>query len=455
MGFYLRKSVRVGPVRFNLSKSGIGMSTGIKGFRVGTGPRGNYVHMGRGGVYYRASLDSGKSPALTAPSSAPRPFVAPTDSMTEIESGGVLGMVDASSAALVEEINEKMRRWQLWPWVGILGFFAIAPSANFHPYAPLAVLVVLAVVVWWISQWDALRVTTVMMYDLDEAATARYQKLHDAFDVLMQAGRVGHIGAQGGVTDRKRNAGAGAVVRRRVIRPHKAPPRRIRTNIEVPAVPVGRQTLHFFPDRVLVVEPAAVGAVPYEQLRISPSDTRFIENDGVPSDAKVVGRTWQYVNKGGGPDKRFKNNRELPIALYEEIHFTSASGLNEVIQVSRGGTGASLESARQALVLGSESTTRVRHDGPSSASTQTHLNAAVETVKPDPTHAAAPRVAEASKVGDVRNRPRRFQTITESDVRMLPEGSTVELQKGGRITGLAQEELTRKGIIVVRVDDAG
>ena len=37
MGFYLRKSVRVGPVRFNLSKSGIGMSTGIKGFRVGTG----------------------------------------------------------------------------------------------------------------------------------------------------------------------------------------------------------------------------------------------------------------------------------------------------------------------------------------------------------------------------------------------------------------------------------
>lgn len=56
MGFYLRKSVSAGPFRFNLSKSGIGMSTGVKGLRVGTGPRGAYVHAGRGGIYYRQSL---------------------------------------------------------------------------------------------------------------------------------------------------------------------------------------------------------------------------------------------------------------------------------------------------------------------------------------------------------------------------------------------------------------
>lgn len=37
MGLYLRKSVRVGPLRFNLSKGGVGVSAGIKGFRVGTG----------------------------------------------------------------------------------------------------------------------------------------------------------------------------------------------------------------------------------------------------------------------------------------------------------------------------------------------------------------------------------------------------------------------------------
>jgi hypothetical protein len=45
MGFYIRKSIFAGPFRFNLSTSGVGVSVGVKGFRVGTGPRRNYVHM--------------------------------------------------------------------------------------------------------------------------------------------------------------------------------------------------------------------------------------------------------------------------------------------------------------------------------------------------------------------------------------------------------------------------
>src|SRR5262249_53194754 len=58
MGFYFRKSVSFGPVRFNFSKSGIGVSVGVKGARISTGPRGTYVHAGRHGFYYRQRLDS-------------------------------------------------------------------------------------------------------------------------------------------------------------------------------------------------------------------------------------------------------------------------------------------------------------------------------------------------------------------------------------------------------------
>jgi hypothetical protein len=68
------------------------------------------------------------------------------------------------------------------------------------------------------------------------------------------------------------------------------------------------------------------------------SSTRFIEDGSVPRDAKVVDHTWKYVNKRGGPDKRFKDNRQLPIALYEDIHFSSDTGLNERIQLSKTGT---------------------------------------------------------------------------------------------------------------------
>lgn len=41
MGFRLRKRIKLfGGVRLNLSKSGVGISAGVKGARVGIGPRG-------------------------------------------------------------------------------------------------------------------------------------------------------------------------------------------------------------------------------------------------------------------------------------------------------------------------------------------------------------------------------------------------------------------------------
>jgi hypothetical protein len=153
------------------------------------------------------------------------------------------------------------------------------------------------------------------------------------------------------VHDRKYHAGASSVVRRRSISVGRQHPPFVKTNIVVPSVPVGEQTLYFFPDKVLVFEANGVGAVGYENLAIRCEATRFIEEQGVPSDAKVVDSTWRYVNKSGGPDRRFKDNRQLPIALYEEISFTSRTGLNETIQASRVGTGEQIATAIRSLSL--------------------------------------------------------------------------------------------------------
>src|SRR5258705_4974003 len=106
MGFYFRKSVRVGPLRFNLSKSGIGVSTGIKGFRVGIGPRGHYVHMGLGGLYYRTTLRTDPpSASLGQPNPPTRDELDSVGPMESIASGSILQMVDSSSASLLSELN--------------------------------------------------------------------------------------------------------------------------------------------------------------------------------------------------------------------------------------------------------------------------------------------------------------------------------------------------------------
>ena len=60
MGFYLRKSFRTGPIRFNLSRSGVGVSAGVTGARLGMSSTGQVLaHGGRGGIYYRKSLSGG------------------------------------------------------------------------------------------------------------------------------------------------------------------------------------------------------------------------------------------------------------------------------------------------------------------------------------------------------------------------------------------------------------
>ena len=54
MAWYLRKALRLGPLRINLSRAGLGLSAGVTGARFGLDATGHpYVHAGRHGLYYR------------------------------------------------------------------------------------------------------------------------------------------------------------------------------------------------------------------------------------------------------------------------------------------------------------------------------------------------------------------------------------------------------------------
>lgn len=60
MGWRFRRNIRLGPLRFNLSKSGIGASLGIPGFRVGKDAKGRtyqQTSLPGTGIYRRDYLD--------------------------------------------------------------------------------------------------------------------------------------------------------------------------------------------------------------------------------------------------------------------------------------------------------------------------------------------------------------------------------------------------------------
>lgn len=424
MGFYIRRSVRVGPFRFNLSKSGIGVSAGVKGLRVGTGPRGHYIHAGAAGFYYRQQLGGGSAkPGRNSPGSSP-----PRDDhdltsedvieMRDIESGSTLEMTDSNSAALLADLRARHQKVVFAKPAAILSgglaLFLLLGDASLG--AVLAVVASGVAAAAALHYWDLMRKSVVLMYDFDPQQQKRYERLHDAIAQLTSCDRVWHIAAEGDIRDTKRNAGATTAVHRKAVQIHKGQPPFLKTNIEVPVVPAGRQSLYFFPDRILVYDRGDVGAVGYDDLHAGVRSTTFVEGERVPRDARVVGSTWKYVNKSGGPDRRFKDNREIPLCLYEELHLSSGTGLNERFNLSRVGASASIVAFLHGSAPVSFEIAGIRNRPPSPAEDMPSTDSIAEVQKVPGVGPTTARALAAAGLGSLES----LRSAPDSDLLAVP-----------------------------------
>lgn len=261
-----------------------------------------------------------------------------------IQSADVRQLSDVDSADLVEEINSKRRKFAVWYWplvlLCVLWFNVLSVRANPNPLwiGALGVLSVAVVVSsYWLYMWDEARRSTVLFYDFDNSAERTYERVLDGFAALRACRASWRILASGQVLDGRYNAGAGRTLQRKAAELRTGGVKHVKCNIDVPCLAAGRNLFYFYPDRVFVVSGRHVAVCTYGSLKIDTRLTRFIEEERVPPDSQVVGQTWRFVNKNGTPDRRFKNNRQIPIAQYEELQFSSTHGIHECFQFSRAG----------------------------------------------------------------------------------------------------------------------
>lgn len=340
MSFYLRKTVKAGPFRVNLSRSGIGMSTGVPGLRVGTGPRGSYIRVDAHGVYYRQTLSrsGGRSQTAPQPSSPRYRQHGPTAGevlMQDVTGATTVQLADASSSELISQLNEAARHVSLLPLVILLWMPVVT--------IPLAIL---------LHARDKARRTVVAFYEVDGPAAARFQALVDCFSAVQQCAAHWHVTAQGAVVttrQHKVNAGASSLMRRDRGRSDLAGPPVLASNITVPSLHASKRSVYFLPDRIIVRDGRQYADMPYQHCHVSGAATRFIETSRVPGDAERIGTTWKYVNKGGGPDRRYKNNPQLPIMRYGELTFTAQPGFSFIWQTSKAAAASMLSSALTAM----------------------------------------------------------------------------------------------------------
>lgn len=87
----------------------------------------------------------------------------------------------------------------------------------------------------------------------------------------------------------------------------------------------------------VAVMPRADGAfalVDLRELEVGADTRGFVEDEEVPRDAEVRGYTWAKTNKDGSPDRRFKENYEIPVCIYGNLTFRSKTGVTEEYMVS-------------------------------------------------------------------------------------------------------------------------
>lgn len=301
MGFYFRKSLKFGPFRVNFSKSGIGLSAGVKGARISKGPRGTFIHMGSNGIYYRKSITNKNSQNTDISQGSSKNIEIPNIKLDELGTKDIVSLVDSSFEEEFKIIQEKYSR-------------ILFGDKKIY-----------------------------LFYEIDEEQEKKIEKFYSIINSLRFSGKFWYLSAQSltSTVDEKKFYGGADVLNKSIplysILIHMGKPRRFITNVKALVIPVLTKKIYFFPDRLFITEGRKIGTVNYKDLIVEYGKAPTVmPQKEIPIGTEIIGHVWRYANKDGSPDKRYSSsNYQLPIANLSQLNLKSESGLNECFQFAK------------------------------------------------------------------------------------------------------------------------
>ena len=356
MGLRFRHSFQLFPgVRLNLSGSGVSATFGVPGASVNIGPRGIHSTVGipGSGLSFTSKLTPHGRPKPSpevVPSLTPSAYYWQPNQMREIGSASVenltshdlvelrdlMAQARAQRSEIVIDLKEaqttydresadlerRRRSWFRW-------FYRrrIAELENSVSEAEKEIT--------RLTEWQQSTHVDIS-FETGDAAQKAYAALIRAFEALRGCARIWDI-----TSDRVGN---------RVIERSYASRALTRTQIELDFAKsdlvrfsgramqfqnINGENILIYPGVVLM--PRADGAfalIALWEIKLDFHAVQFVEDENVPPDTQVVGRTWAKVNKNGTPDLRFKANYQIPLCLYGRLVFTSTGGVEEEYQFS-------------------------------------------------------------------------------------------------------------------------
>ncbi|MEH2230573.1 MAG: hypothetical protein V7K71_13145 [Nostoc sp.] len=225
-------------------------------------------------------------------------------------------IVDRSAAEIIDQINKRVKS----PYYSL--YYGIAALILLFVFFPLSII--LAVVTYIVYKKDVVRKTTPLFYEFsDDYSEKNFYESIASFSNLAMTKSSWRLMSKVAVGDWKRNAGSNAALIRQRSNIGKQNPNLLKTNVDVWGIDAGSIKLYLLPDRFFVFQDGVYSAIPYSEIQASLQDLEYVEEEELPSDATVIGKTWKYVRRDGGADRRFNNNRQLPIVQYGVVVFST------------------------------------------------------------------------------------------------------------------------------------
>jgi hypothetical protein len=184
---------------------------------------------------------------------------------------------------------------------------------------------------------EQLRLTTLAtQIDIEPETAEAYYKMRDEFSALSESHKIWDTLERREVNRRAERSAAYEAVAREPVSFSLDRCDLILWEQLVPHLPnrTGGE-MYIYPGFILYrVSRQAFALIEVRDVTLAFQRVRFIEDQPIPADAKIVGQAWAKSNKDGSPDRRFRDNYRIPVALYGSMLFTSGSGLQEEFQIS-------------------------------------------------------------------------------------------------------------------------
>jgi uncharacterized tellurite resistance protein B-like protein len=218
-------------------------------------------------------------------------------------SGGENTSLNPTAQTVVSAINRRAATANAAPWVLAGGVFAGILLFG-EPLLAITVIAVAATSAAILNRKCQHRRQTLLRYHLDEAGQKVCTTLERGVSALSAANATWRVNPESPAIGRTAStAGTPGM-------------RFIKSNMPIPGIVAGSDTLHFLPDQLLIRSRKEYVSVGYNQVAVETTAVDIIETSWVPSDAATVGRTWKHAKRDGGPDRRYRDNPAFPIVRY-------------------------------------------------------------------------------------------------------------------------------------------